>query len=845
MWFRYLLRLFVGLGLLISVPGCGGCRKEIEEDEEQAAKEREERAKKEKEKTKDPFEFRHVATRPNVLPPVNHTKPGHWLSLFAADFKANREDFAGQWETEAVTSDSRPVPLVATAYALTSCRPIMLAKGQAKSFESLVWVPPTLPASYPKSSVNVHWALINSQGLRHELEGNIWLLTGGKSPARMPSYQYHMVVLARWPGRYSFLGEDRAAQNWSLPAAALSTDPQRPCYVVLRPPSQSKPELPSHALYWTSIAYLLWDDAAPGNLDLEQQQALLDWLHWGGQLLISGPDTLDGLKGSFLGPYLPATSTGTRKLAQEDFAELLIAAALNDKPLGLRGPLSGVQLAHDPACAVRGTGGLLVERAVGRGRIVVSAFRLSEPALVSWQGYGRAFNAFLLRRLPSQDGPVPVPAVSSGRNAQAVFDWPGLAGRLPALDARENSKLRYFTRDENVEFEQYAVGPGRTARPADNNEPAWMSSDDDSPERQLRGPGVGAWNDFSPVAQKARQALAQAAGINVPDRSFVFWVVAGYLVVLVPVNWALFRAVRRVEWAWLAAPLIAIGCTVLVIHLAQLNIGFARAQNEIAVVELQEGYGRAHVTRYTSLYTSLATRYEVQLDDPGAQVLPFPKSDDPNAPLKLQPWESYKKLVCRRAENTSLSGFSVDSNLVDYLHSEELVDVGGGISLQLTPDRSWQIVNRTRLALLDAILLRRVDSERVEAATPGPLAPGATMLLEFRPWRADQAANAAKGSESASPRRVPSGELSFRELYEFAQNARELRPGQARLVAAADGGIPRLAVIPAAGQWRQVTLVVAHFGQNFDGPYAQASPGPPAAPGVKPTIEEPDETADP
>ena len=39
---------------------------------------------------------------------------------------------------------------------------------------------------------------------------------------------------------------------------------------------------------------------------------------------------------------------------------------------------------------------------------------------------------------------------------------------------------------------------------------------------------------------------------------------------------------------------------------------------------MQPGYSRAHVTRYTVLYTSLATRYEFHLDDPAGQILPFP-----------------------------------------------------------------------------------------------------------------------------------------------------------------------------------------------------------------------------
>ncbi len=113
-----------------------------------------------------------------------------------------------------------------------------------------------------------------------------------------------------------------------------------------------------------------------------------------------------------------------------------------------------------------------------------------------------------------------------------------------------------------------------------------------------------------------------AAGIRVPQRSFIIWVVVGYLCVLVPANWIVFRLLGRVEWAWIAAPLIAIGCTVVVIQQAQLNIGFARSRNEIAVIEMQAGYSRVHVARYTVLYTSLATRYEFRLADPGGQILP-------------------------------------------------------------------------------------------------------------------------------------------------------------------------------------------------------------------------------
>ena len=60
----------------------------------------------------------------------------------------------------------------------------------------------------------------------------------------------------------------------------------------------------------------------PDQLDAEQQQSLIDWLHFGGQLILSGPDCLDKLQSSFLAEYLPATFKGTRNLTQEDLSEL-------------------------------------------------------------------------------------------------------------------------------------------------------------------------------------------------------------------------------------------------------------------------------------------------------------------------------------------------------------------------------------------------------------------------------------------------------------------------------------------------------------------------------------------
>ena len=54
------------------------------------------------------------------------------------------------------------------------------------------------------------------------------------------------------------------------------------------------------------------------------------------------------------------------------------------------------------------------------------------------------------------------------------------------------------------------------------------------------------------------------------------------------------------------------------IWLAQLDIGFARAETEISVLEVQADFPRADLTRYTALYSSLSTSYSVRFDERSA-----------------------------------------------------------------------------------------------------------------------------------------------------------------------------------------------------------------------------------
>ncbi len=53
---------------------------------------------------------------------------------------------------------------------------------------------------------------------------------------------------------------------------------------------------------------------------------------------------------------------------------------------------------------------------------------------------------------------------------------------------------------------------------------------------------MAGWNDRSATADAARDLLRQAAGISIPKAGFVMRVLAIYLLVLVPLNWIIFRS---------------------------------------------------------------------------------------------------------------------------------------------------------------------------------------------------------------------------------------------------------------------------------------------------------------
>lgn len=786
-----LLAMLFGAILVAGIRGCATL------DPKETARLEAERKKKEEEEKKKKTEF-EIAP-PVVLPSeptsaAQYVKPGHWATA-TQKMRSNFREFVGESRTAVVDKQGIPYPVNQTPYNLVTFRPVALAKAQPKNIENTFFVPQT------SESVQFS-AEIVERGLGLRIDVPLMPLS------RMPSFQYHFVILAKEPSRYTFV---KTLDSVSVPYGGeteFDTRADQLHYRVDQLDVRQSIPLADNPLTWTSIAYILWDEVDPHHFTPAQEKALVDWLHWGGQLIVNGPDSLDLLKGSFLEPYLPARNAGPRALAAGDaaFTEIndrwMISTTLvRGEPLRPTAPWSAIKLEMVPgAQALPDTGELLVERSVGRGRIVVSAMQLSERDLINWRsGFESLFNACLLRRPPR---------IYKEGTAGPVLHWFGDEFKDRRLDARLTTTLNYFSRDLGVSTAyEFQDVPDEFNQFNQFGQPQTI--------REYRPPagdgGLGAWNDFSATAKAARGALRTAAGVEVPGSSFVVVCLAVYLAVLVPLNWLVFHTMRRVEWAWIAAPIIAIAGTWVVVQQARLDIGFVRAHTEIAIVEQQPEHPRALASRYTALYTSLSTTYDLEFAALTTLAAPFPRAEnDPNLSRMNR-----ATLDFQRQDTVRLTGLPVSSASTNFVHSEQMFQLNGPIRLGTSKaGGNEQIENLSQFKLQSVAIVRRPTAgdrdQSVRGMWIGELLPSQSIAKTLLPVK--DLKNPFVEERREEEQRKPGVRLDLEPMFKLALAPTNIDPGETRLVARVDEVLPGQTITPVASQVRGATLLVAHLG---------------------------------
>ena len=177
--------------------------------------------------------------------------------------------------------------------------------------------------------------------------------------------------------------------------------------------------------------------------------------------------------------------------------------------------------------------------------------------------------------------------------------------------------------------------------------------------------------------------------------------------------------------------------------------------------------------------------------------------------------QGYGKLTCRHGDDASVAGYSVGSNSIGFVHSEQWLDLARPLAIIEHSDGSFQLANHTQLLLRDAGVVKKTDRAGLQTAWLGAIEAGAAAAGKFElESAAISGSQLWKARRDRSPRTAadsPSGELNLRRLIDIAQDVSGLRPGEMRLVAWLDDALPGLTVEPKASQARHAAVVVAHL----------------------------------
>ena len=757
----------------------------------------------EKEKTRPPIElFRSQVAPFDILPFV---KANHW-STISLELRANYSDYAGLLQTA-------PVRLAGLPQEIIYRRDARLAKTQRSRLSQQVMLP-----LIPK---DLNLELIQPNGIRPD---ELWQAT----LRVLEPNQMLLLFLTKDPSDvYAGWNRYQALYPHNVERGDVQELDRRKYYRLVLPLDLEKPPLSSHPLCWTTISHVVWDGMAPDTLNPSQQQALLDWLHWGGQLILMGGagPSLSSLKDSFLSPYLPADLTGENALLTRDDLKFLSNAyppplipMMNegddeksiyettpgrrlgelyrapvpiipppDRPVFLSGlkPLPGaVSFSLDPS-SKRLIG---VESRVGRGRVLMLGFSLTDPTIASWPGLDTFIRRVVLRR--------PEEALASREPGTARR--PG-AARYSGLPGPDLSWLRYLSRDivipepkNGPKWPAPAPEPTPPKRPPSAVSEVSVSPDD---ETYIAPAGsVAAWSDNASLPRLSRAMLEEASGIKIPSAGFVLKVVIAYILALVPLNWLICRyLLRRRELAWVSVPILAFAFAIGVERAAAYDMGYNSACDEFDVLETYGGYSRAHVSRFVSLYSTGRTRYNISFpNDPTALALPLDNGRSLRGEdIVTSTWQSYPV--------PTLEGFLVQPRSLAMFRAEQMISLAGRISLK-SDNGVRTIVNQSGLALQDAVLVDLSAPANIRETYLGAIASDGEVEIKEVP-RDPPAQTAA---ETLRPERFLQ---AFREAYE----ARPENRGELRLVAWTPSPLPGQKVEPAVDRHRGFTAVVVHL----------------------------------
>ncbi len=644
--------------------------------------------------------------------------------------------------------------------------------------------------------------------------------------------QYSVVIFAKEVDRHKYWS-GLSCMTW--PSELIAEDDKISVHrAVPVKEADANVSLPSSALMWTSTSHFVWYDSDASLVNEEQQRALLDWVHMGGQLILSGPDCLGAISNSFLSPYVPIRQIESKTLTTEITAPFAkawkVLSSPDDEvfrlPTVRQIPFLAGELAEG-SYWIDGADGMVATKRFGNGRVTMTTFPLSDDAFVRWSGFSSFVNGAILQHPPrdwaarsTMDGGMVWAATNKGREG----------------DPELSTTFRTLTRDGKL-FTVSSPRRRETPYPDTSAPPPVRPSAGDTLQARTgtRSRSIGSWFDEAPVSQSAIESLTAAAGINVPKIGLIMKLLFGYLIILVPVNWIIFRLMGRVELAWLAVPFLAVIGAGLVAKSVQLDIGFSRSESRVACIEAFTGYPRAHQTSFVSLYTSLSESYQAIFEKGTGVVLP--SVGGTTSATRARRDSQVIEYQYANESGDGIAAFPVRSNSTGLLHSEEWVDLGGAFRSAIVgadengDNGEVELENGTTRTLRDVGVCGVSASGKWESVwlgdvsgksrKKGKLETGDIKTRWFEQWDANPFTKRYDSVLSADGRTTlrdqENNALSVGQMLSSAIQSVEFRRGKYVALGWIEEELGNLTVLPKASQQSRKTMFVIHLTSPGDG----------------------------
>ena len=761
-------------------------------------------------KTKDPEEekkkLRITSSEMRTLPFSKDTignfhKPGHWYQA-NHKLKANQQDESLTAKVGIFSRERKLVPTFPGTSPIEFQRNIAIGKDQEKNI-ALKFYQPDIAVNNEEMDMTSE-TIPSYLAVNYSMRGVGTTVFAGEYPARLlPGYQYNIVSISVDPARYVFW---RGLDCMVWPSQKKMPDERiSPHRMTDLNEDEIASQFPEHLYSMTSISHLVINDASPSRFSTEQQNAILDWLYFGGTIIINGSDAIGGVSSSFLKELSPLNNTIASSVTDEEIERLnkdwtvkeykdqnKTASVVPFTPAKKIPKLEG-ELAEG-ASWVNSLNGLVAEKLVGQGRVVMTTFPMTDNTFIRWPSYSSFIHNAILRTPPRDVVFIREPGGSTEADTKFAGMYSG-----SELNPIHSTRLRIWARDLD-------------------------SSTMSTSSLATKKTSLGAWNPQSAILLQARQSLQQSSGITVPKIETIVKLLVGYLIILVPINWLVFRLLGKVELAWVAAPIIAIVGAFVVARGVQLDVGFSRSQTEYGFLECHAGHPRGVLSTYSALYTSLSTNYRATFENENGVVTPMPS---PAAEIGASKRIAATKYEYTFADDTGsgLQSTPVLSNTTGLLQSEETVQLGGNINTKLDASLQQVVVTSDSTIDLKDFGVLGIDRQgRLVKGWLGSLEKGTAMKCDLKVQEKDDRwfdewnqsvilsrPDVLRGDGIDWTTKEIGDELYLGALLEKVSKGYPLAKGEYIAIGWTDNSLSTLNIVPVAKQKKQRNLVLLHL----------------------------------